>query len=478
MSAPRSWCTVRHRRTAVGARHRRAAVGALSLTAALLLPAGPALDIALSRVLSHQEDCAAPRTCGYARPDRTPGTLPRPAALTVATLRRGTPRPAGPAPLAAPPVAAAVRVAVAVPVAAPVPVPVPVPVRGPAAVGTPAVRAAAVRAAGVFRTASVFRPASLSRTAPVFRTTAAFRTRTTAAFHTGVVEGRAARRLLAVDGGRRAAGLNSLSALRDRCPQSLLQLALLLVPLLGILGLVVQLWRDRDHRRQNERRLLEFLATAGHELRTPLTAISGYVQLARLGGLADPEKFDLAMDRMTDETRRMSALIDELVLLARLDLGQPLRREPVNLARLCRDAVADAQACSPRHPIRLTILPGNHMVTGDADRLYQAVANLLANVRHHTPEGTRTRLGLGTEDGHRVIEVMDDGPGIPAELRETVFQRFVHGDQRATPVPAKEPGGGNGLGLSVVSAIVAAHGGTVTLAPGGRGAWFRIRLPA
>ncbi|MFI1710411.1 sensor histidine kinase [Streptomyces griseoruber] len=260
--------------------------------------------------------------------------------------------------------------------------------------------------------------------------------------------------------------------------RAMLKLALLLLPLLTAIGLGAQLRRERDQRRKSEQRVMAFVATACHELRTPLTAISGYVQLARLGGLADLEKFDLVMARMTDETRRMSALLDELMLLARLDLGQPLRSEPVNLAQLCREAVADAQACSPHHPIRLTILPGTHAVTGDRDRLYQAVANLLANVRHHTPGGTRTALGLGTEDGFRVIEVSDDGPGIPVELRHSAFERFVHGGQAATHAPVASVGGGNGLGLSVVAAIVTAHGGTVSLEPDRRGAWFRIRLPA
>lgn len=273
--------------------------------------------------------------------------------------------------------------------------------------------------------------------------------------------------------------LRSGSALRVPVPQGLFKLTLILVPLLAALGLGAQLRRERETRRKTERRLLEFLATAGHELRTPLTAISGYIQLARMGGLADQEKFDLALSRMTDETRRMSALLDELVLLTRIDLGQPLRREPVNLARLCREVVADARACSPHHPIRLTILPGSHSVTGDRDRLYQAVANLLANVRHHTPEGTRTSVGLGTEDSYRVIEVIDDGPGIPVELRGSAFERFVHGRQAAAGrVPDDDAGGGNGLGLSVVAAIVAAHGGEVTLESAYRGAWFRIRLPA
>jgi len=273
--------------------------------------------------------------------------------------------------------------------------------------------------------------------------------------------------------------LQSGSALRVPVPHGLLRLALILLPLLAGLGLGAQLRRERDTRRKTEHRLLEFLATAGHELRTPLTAISGYIQLAQMGGLADVEKFDLAMSRMADEARRMSALLDELALLAKIGLGQPLRREPVNLARLCREVVADARACSPHHPIRLTILPGNHSVIGDRDRLYQAVANLLANVRHHTPHGTRTAVGLGTEEGYRVIEVIDDGPGVPVELRGSAFERFVHGRQAtAAHVPDDAAGGGNGLGLSVVAAIVTAHGGKVTLDSTYRGAWIRIRLPA
>lgn len=275
----------------------------------------------------------------------------------------------------------------------------------------------------------------------------------------------------------RATGRPSASLHASGSP-AMFKLALLLLPLLAAIVLTARRRRDRGHRREAEQRVMAFVATACHELRTPLTAISGYVQLARLGGLADVEKFDLVMDRMTDETRRMSALLEELMLLARLDLGQPLVSEPVNLAQLCREAVADAEACSPDHPIRLTILPGTHAVDGDRDRLYQAVANLLANVRHHTPGGTRTNLGLGTEDGFRVIEVSDDGPGIPVELRRSAFERFVHGGRTATHAPVADAGGGNGLGLSVVDAIVRAHGGTVTLEPGDRGAWFRIRLPA
>ncbi|WP_340384100.1 HAMP domain-containing sensor histidine kinase [Streptomyces sp. SS7] len=298
------------------------------------------------------------------------------------------------------------------------------------------------------------------------------------ALHAGAAGG-GRERVAVIRGSRQSMGVvGPKGALGAPGSRAMLKLALLLLPLLAAIGLGTQLHRDRGNRRKSEQRIMAFVATACHELRTPLTAISGYVQLARLGGLADVEKFDLVMDRMADETRRMSALLDELMLLARLDLGQPLRSEPVNLAQLCREVVADAQACSPHHPIRLTILPGTHAVVGDRDRLYQAVANLLANVRHHTPGGTRTALGLGTEDGFRVIEVIDDGPGIPVELRHSAFERFVHGGKAATRPPVADTGGGNGLGLSVVAAIVTAHGGTVSLEPGRRGAWFRIRLPA
>ncbi|MFF5189420.1 sensor histidine kinase [Streptomyces sp. NPDC000345] len=298
--------------------------------------------------------------------------------------------------------------------------------------------------------------------------------------HSGAT-GRGGDRVAVIGGSTHSMGIvGPIPALRAPGSRALLKLALVFLPLLAAVGLCAQLRRERENRRKSEQRMMAFVATACHELRTPLTAISGYVQLARLGGLADLEKFDLVMARMADENRRMSGLLDELMLLARLDLGQPLRREPVNLAQLCREAVADAQACSPHHPIRLTILPGTHAVTGDRDRLYQAVANLLANVRHHTPDGTRTALGLGTEDGFRVIEVIDDGPGIPVELRHSSFERFVHGGQTpaAGSVVTDTGGGGNGLGLSVVAAIVTAHGGTVSLEPGRRGAWFRIRLPA
>ncbi|MDX2932377.1 sensor histidine kinase [Streptomyces ipomoeae] len=230
--------------------------------------------------------------------------------------------------------------------------------------------------------------------------------------------------------------------------------------------------REVRAREESERRLREFMASAGHELRNPLTTISGYAELARVGD-GDPAYEPMrqeALGRISTEVGRMSTLIDELVLLTRLDLGQPLQLTTVDLARLCRDAATAARDCNPDHPVRVLIAPGDHTVIGDPLRLHQLVANLLTNARVHTPAGTTTTLGLGTEDGHRVIEVMDDGPGIPRELHARLFDPFVRGEETRAA--------GSGLGLSIVTAIATAHGGRVTLEPSHRGAWFRVRLPA
>ncbi|MEU6804859.1 sensor histidine kinase [Streptomyces neyagawaensis] len=244
------------------------------------------------------------------------------------------------------------------------------------------------------------------------------------------------------------------------------------VPLLAtvVLGARSLGRRERREQQEAERRLREFMAAAGHELRNPLTTISGYAELARVGDPAFEPMRQEALGRIATEVGRMSTLIDELVLLTRLDLGQPLQLTCVDLAQLCRDAASAARDCHPDHPVRLLLAPGDHTVTGDPLRLHQLVANLLNNARVHTPPGTTTTLGLGTEDGYRVIEVMDDGPGIPQELRARLFEPFVRGEATRAP--------GSGLGLSIVAAIATAHGGTVLLEPSGDGAWFRVRLPA
>ncbi|MGW0706678.1 sensor histidine kinase [Streptomyces sp. NPDC002643] len=230
--------------------------------------------------------------------------------------------------------------------------------------------------------------------------------------------------------------------------------------------------REARERQEAERRLREFMASAGHELRNPLTTISGYAELARVGDgepAYEPMRQE-ALGRIATEVGRMSTLIDELVLLTRLDLGQPLQLTSVDLTQLCRDAATAARDCHPDHRVRLLIAPGDHTVVGDPLRLHQLVANLLNNARVHTPAGSTTTLGVGTEDGCRVIEVMDDGSGVPRELRARLFDPFVRGEETRAP--------GSGLGLSIVTAIATAHGGTVTLEPSHQGAWFRVRLPA
>jgi signal transduction histidine kinase len=231
--------------------------------------------------------------------------------------------------------------------------------------------------------------------------------------------------------------------------------------------------REVREREDTERRLREFMAAAGHELRNPLTTISGYAELARVGDPAYEPMRQEALGRIATEVGRMSTLIDELVLLTRLDLGQPLQLTCVDLAQLCRDAASAARDCHPGRPVRLLLAPGDHTVTGDPLRLHQLVANLLANARVHTPPGTTTTLGLGTEDGYRVIEILDDGPGIPDELRARLFDPFVRGEETRAA--------GSGLGLSIVAAIATAHGGMITLEPSHpshRGAWFRVLIPA
>jgi signal transduction histidine kinase len=255
------------------------------------------------------------------------------------------------------------------------------------------------------------------------------------------------------------------------------------LPLLAVvaIGLWLLFRRQARQRQESERQLREFLATAGHELRNALTTVSCYAQLARLehpqpddspqpGHPHPGHPRDDALARVSEETERMASLIDELVLLTRLDLRQPLEHRSVDLPQLCRDAVAVVRDLHPGHPVRLIVAPGKHTVTGDPLWLRQVVVNLLTNSRLHTPEGTTTTLGLGTEEGgYRVIEVIDDGPGVPPELFPRIFDRFVRGEGATAA--------GSGLGLSIVAAVAAAHGGTVTLERFGQGAWFRVRLP-
>lgn len=221
-------------------------------------------------------------------------------------------------------------------------------------------------------------------------------------------------------------------------------------------------------RQESETRLRRFVADASHELRTPLAAIRGYAEL-----LAREPHPPHAVTRIEASAQRMSGLVEDLLLLARLDAGRPLDRAPVDLTRLVVDAVGDAHVAGPGHRWRLDVPPDPVTVVGDGARLAQVVANLLANARTHTPPGTIVEVGLRREDGTARLTVVDDGPGIPPDVLPHVFERFARGSASRSRAH-----GSTGLGLAIVDAVVAAHGGTVTAAsrPGRTG--LTVTLPA
>src|SRR5437763_5348854 len=226
-----------------------------------------------------------------------------------------------------------------------------------------------------------------------------------------------------------------------------------------------------DERATTEERLRRFVADASHELRTPLTSIRGYTELWRAGGLRDSGEVGEAMRRMEQEARRMGLLVDDLLLLARLDQGRPLETAPLAFDRLVDDAVHDARAVEPDRPIDLTAEPVT--VVGDDHRLRQVVGNLLANARLHTPPGTPVHVSVRTAGDRVRLEVADEGPGVGPDVAARVFERFYRGDPARTRAR-----GGSGLGLSIVAAVAEAHGGGVSVdtAPG-RGARFVVDLP-
>lgn len=224
--------------------------------------------------------------------------------------------------------------------------------------------------------------------------------------------------------------------------------------------------------RASERRMRRFVADVSHELRTPLAAVSAYSELFERGARNHPADLDRAIHGIASETGRMNGLVEELLLLARLDEGRPLTQEPVDLAALLVEAVGTARAVAPEFPVALRIAEVV-TITGDATRLRQVIDNLLANVRAHTPVGTRSTIDLHTEAGDAVVTVADNGPGMEAEEADLIFERFYRVDSSRS-----RQTGGSGLGMSIVKAIVAAHHGSVDLRSSpGQGVVVTIRLP-
>ena len=239
-------------------------------------------------------------------------------------------------------------------------------------------------------------------------------------------------------------------------------------------------------RQASEDRLRSFAADASHELRTPLTAIRGYAELARRYPGPLPDEVTHAIDRVQSESARMSTLVDDLLLLARLDAGRPLERGAVDLTRLAIDATSDARVAGQDHRWQLELPDDPVVVSGDENRLRQVLANLLSNARNHTPAGTTVTVALHlpqqaagraatdqtAADQTAELSVTDDGPGIPAELQSGLFERFVRGDSSRS-----RAAGSTGLGLAIVDAVIAAHGGTVSVTSRPGQTRFAITVP-
>jgi two-component system OmpR family sensor kinase len=220
-----------------------------------------------------------------------------------------------------------------------------------------------------------------------------------------------------------------------------------------------------------EARLRQFVADASHELRTPVAAVKAYAELFSRGARNRPEDLGRVISGIERESGRMGDLVDDLLLLARLDEGRPLEREPVELVKVALDAVEAARLVGPEWPVTVEARKPVE-VLGDPARLRQVVDNLLANVRAHTPPGTRTRLSVEEQGDEVQVDVIDNGPGIPPDQQARVFERFFRAESSRTRAT-----GGTGLGLAIVSALVGAHGGRVGAdnnPEGGARFWFRL----
>jgi two-component system OmpR family sensor kinase len=242
-------------------------------------------------------------------------------------------------------------------------------------------------------------------------------------------------------------------------------------------AMLAQIEQSFAVREASEERMRQFVADASHELRTPLAAVRGYAELFRQGAVTEPQDVAGAMRRIEDEAIRMGGLVEDLLLLTRLDSQRPLERGAVDLTVLAADAVQDARALDSTRQVRLLGLSGDLKPTtieGDEARLRQVVTNLVGNAVNHTPPGTDIEIAVGIGAGYAKLEVRDHGDGVDPVKARKVFERFY----RADAARVRGNGGGNGLGLAIVAAIVSAHGGRVGVAatPGG-GATFIVDLP-
>ncbi|MFF3496506.1 sensor histidine kinase [Streptomyces sp. NPDC002795] len=228
-----------------------------------------------------------------------------------------------------------------------------------------------------------------------------------------------------------------------------------------------------ESRQQSETRVRQFVADASHELRTPLASIRGYAELTRRGREEPGPDTRHALGRIESEADRMTGLVEDLLLLARLDAGRPLSYEPTDLSPLVVDALSDARAADQGHAWRLELPDEPATVLADSARLHQVLVNLLANARTHTPPGTTVTARVHRHGPWVCLDVQDDGPGIPAELLPRVFERFARGDSSRS-----RKAGSTGLGLAIVQAVAAAHGGSVTVESAAGRTVFTVHLPA
>ena len=237
--------------------------------------------------------------------------------------------------------------------------------------------------------------------------------------------------------------------------------------------MLVRIEESFEQKNASESKLRRFVADASHELRTPLTAIRGFAELHRQGAVSGTEKTKELVGRIEKESIRMGSLVEDLLLLARMDEARPHSLEPVDLTHLIKESVASALAAGPDHPIALEV-PADLYVLGDNKRIHQALGNLLANARTHTPSGTSIKVSAATSDLETTVAVEDSGPGLSESDQERIFERFF----RVDPSRARHAGEGSGLGLSIVDAVMKAHGGSVSVESEiGKGSTFTLHFP-